>query len=135
VVGGLPSPHTGKNLMRLLRLCAVAAVALVLPACGSNKPKDMIVGKWEEDKEGKKVTLEFTGDGKWKMTGEGGGVDGTYKFNGDDEIEMVMKLGEKEVPFKKGKVTVTKDEFTLKTTEKGADDKEKTKEEKFKKAK
>jgi hypothetical protein len=78
--------------------------ALFLSACGS-RPQNLIVGKWEvagarvEGAEvpsavaaGRaiKMTAEFSPDGTAKMTMFGQTLQGTYKLNGENELEWTM---------------------------------------------
>jgi uncharacterized protein (TIGR03066 family) len=67
---------------------ALACVALFVSACGSS-PEDLIVGKWEAGQAGVKLAVEFSRDGKMKMTLFGKPLQGTYKLNGD-ELEWSM---------------------------------------------
>lgn len=72
------------------RVCIVLTALLVLlAACGSS-PQSLIVGKWEVENAPTKMTLEFRGDGTASMNILGQTVHGTYKFNGDDELEWSM---------------------------------------------
>jgi uncharacterized protein (TIGR03066 family) len=79
------------------------------------KPQDLIIGKWTPTKEKDELTLEFTKDGKVNIKGKQGGKDleinGTYKFDGDDKINVELNFGGQT---KKDtlKVKVTKDELT-----------------------
>jgi len=108
--------------MRLLRFSLVACLVLFVTACGS-KPADLIVGKWEGGEGDKKGTMEFTKDGKVKVSMGPMSLEGTYKFVSDDTMEVTM-MGQTA----KVKVKVTKDELEM-TTE------GKTDTEKFKRAK
>ena len=103
-----------------MRFCtaALAIVLLIGPAAvlAADKPKDLIVGKWEPLSEnGKGFVAEFTKDGKVVITGKKDGqdlkVEGTYKFLSDDEMELNLEfMGEKKT--EKLKITkIDKDEM------------------------
>jgi hypothetical protein len=72
-----------------LRIVVVVCVALFVPACGSS-PKNLILGKWEAGEGSIKITAEFTKDAKAKLTMLGKTLQGTYKVNGDDELEWTL---------------------------------------------
>jgi hypothetical protein len=72
-----------------LGIVVVACVALFLSACGSS-PKDLIVGKWEAGEGGIKMTAEFAKGDKAKLTMMGQTVQGTYRLNGEDELEWTL---------------------------------------------
>src|SRR6476646_6595689 len=97
---------------RLAGVCVVAVLtALCLTAVGraeeKQKPKDLIIGKWEhsktEDKGDVKVdfkmTLAFMKDGKVKINFNAkfgdkeskNEMDGTYKWVDDGQIEVTVK--------------------------------------------
>lgn len=69
-----------------------------------------LVGKWEEKnpKEGESMSMEFTKDGKFAITGTRGGkelkADGTYKLT-DDKLTLEGKVMDMEV---KQTVTISK---------------------------
>jgi uncharacterized protein (TIGR03066 family) len=94
--------------MNALRLVAVgAAVCLLAGGARAEEKVDyakMIVGKWEVVKgdEGTVpagMLIEFTKDGKVKLTGKKGGedlnIEGTYKVEGD-KFTVTMKQGDDE---------------------------------------
>lgn len=101
----------------------VACVALLVAACSSN-PQSLILGKWEavSAKVGDadpdpaignalnaiKMTAEFNRDGTAKMTMFGQTLQGTYKLNGENELEWTMSG-----MTTKGKVNVTATELEL----------------------
>jgi hypothetical protein len=91
-----------------IRFVMVACVALLVSACGS-KPKDLIVGKWEAGEGGAKVTAEFTKDAKGQLTILGKTLQGTYKMNGEDELEWTLNGTTTKI---KVKVTSTELELT-----------------------
>jgi hypothetical protein len=71
---------------RNAKLCIAVAACLGLfgSACGSS-PQSLIVGKWEAQS-AVKVTAEFGADGTAKITMLGHTLQGTYKFNADNEL-------------------------------------------------
>lgn len=83
------------------------AIALVVTAGLSADDKvekidaKKLVGKWEpkEAKEGGKMVIEFTKDGKisvsFDLDGKAGKLEGTYKVEGN-KLNYTVKLGEKE---------------------------------------
>ena len=93
---------------------AATAMALVFmiglaPARAADKAKDLIVGKWESEKDKQKFTVEFAKDGKMSISGKMGDMElvikGTYRFTADDILEVTLEfMGEK----KTEKLTVTK---------------------------
>ena len=87
-----------------LSIALVACGVLFVSACGSS-PQNQIVGKWEiagaqvggvDDVSaaaaGKaiKMSAEFYKDGTAKMTMMGQTLQGTYKINGENELEWTM---------------------------------------------
>jgi major membrane immunogen (membrane-anchored lipoprotein) len=90
-----------------LGIVVVACVALFVSACGSSS-ENLIVGKWEAGEGVAKITAEFTKDAKAKITILGKTLQGTYKINGDGELEWTMNG-----ITKKGKVKVTSTELEL----------------------
>jgi len=68
---------------------ALAAALLSMAGCGSS-PQNLIVGRWEAGQAGIKVTTEFSRDGKVTVTMFGRPVHGTYKMNGNDELEQTL---------------------------------------------
>jgi hypothetical protein len=91
------------NMVMKLSIVVLACVALFLSACGSG-PQSLIVGKWEvsgataggvdagysEVGKAIKMTAEFSRDGTAKMTMFGQTLQGTYKLNGENELEWTM---------------------------------------------
>jgi len=82
----------------------VACVALFVSACGS-RPQSLILGKWEvagaqvggvDDESAAaagrtiKMSAEFNRDGMAKITMMGQTLEGTYKINGENELEWTM---------------------------------------------
>jgi hypothetical protein len=97
-------------------------VVLVLAACGS-RPQNLIVGKWKvasareggadapsatEAAKAIKMTAEFRRDGTARITMFGQTLQGTYKLNGEDELEWTMSG-----ITRKSKVNVTATELDL----------------------
>jgi uncharacterized protein (TIGR03066 family) len=96
---------------------------------GSRK---LVVGKWSPSKDDDKTTIEFTKDGKIKISGaQNISIDGKYKFIDDSTLQVDMSYSGEEKSIKL-KFTVTQDELT--TQEIGDGSKEKPKET-FKRAK
>jgi uncharacterized protein (TIGR03066 family) len=106
----------------LLTLCAVCVVTASLSA--GDKPKDLIVGKWEPaEKNAMTPTIEFTKDNKLKISVPQANltVEGTYKFVDDNNVEVEISfMGQTQK--EKLKVEVTKDSLTT-TDSKGKNDK------------
>jgi len=86
------------------RVLISACGALLLSGCAS-QPQSQIVGKWEvasasvggadspsaaEAGKAIKMTAEFGRDGIVRMTMFGRTLQGTYKLNGDNELEWTM---------------------------------------------
>lgn len=82
--------------MRKASLILFGCAVLFLSGCG-NKPKDLIVGKWESSEGDKKETVEFKKDGtvetsdKMKM-----GKGAKYKFTDDTTMELSIEFPEEE---------------------------------------
>jgi hypothetical protein len=87
-----------------LSIVLVVSVALFLSACGSS-PQSLILGKWEVAgaQEGGvdnasaaaagraiKMSAEFRPDGTAQLTMLGQTLQGTYKINGENELEWTM---------------------------------------------
>jgi uncharacterized protein (TIGR03066 family) len=100
------------NVAKWLGLVAVAAVmASAAPAQDKGGLADKLVGKWEVTKadEGtvpKGTIVEFTKDGKMKVTGKMDGMEmsfeGTYKAGKDS---FTMKLNDKDMTIKVTEIT------------------------------
>ena len=105
-----------------LSILLAACVALFLSACGSS-PQSLVLGKWEVagaqvggvDNESAaaagraiKMSAEFNRDGTAKITMMGQTLQGTYKINGEKELEWTMSG-----ITKKSKLTVTATELEL----------------------
>jgi len=95
-----------------LSIVLVACVALLVSACSSSpqslilgNPQSLILGKWEVagaqvggvDNESAaaagraiKMSAEFNRDGTAKITMMGQTLQGTYKINGENELEWTM---------------------------------------------
>lgn len=67
----------------------VAACLVLLYACGSSN-QSLILGKWEVENAPTKMTAEFRSDGTATVSILGQTVQGTYKLNGEDELEWSM---------------------------------------------
>jgi hypothetical protein len=87
-----------------LSIVTVACVALFVSACSSS-PQSLILGKWEVagaqvggvDNESAaaagraiKMSAEFNRDGTAKITMMGQTLQGTYKINGENQLEWTM---------------------------------------------
>ena len=87
-----------------LSIVLVACVAMFVSACGSS-PQSLILGKWEmagaqvggvDDERATaagraiKMSAEFNRDGTAKITMMGQTLQGTYKINGENELEWTM---------------------------------------------
>ena len=90
-----------------LAVVLVACVALFVSGCSSSV-QDKLVGKWEAGDAGLKITAEFAKDGTAKLTMLGQTMNGTYKVNGDDELEWTVNG-----KTTKGKVKVTATELEM----------------------
>jgi uncharacterized protein (TIGR03066 family) len=106
--------------MRPLRLGAVCPLALLLAVGGSlaapgDMLKEQIVGSWEGKEKDVTLGLDFTRDGKLKVTVDGDvRVEGTYKLLSDAVIELTGQgVGVKETT-EKVTVVLKGDELTLK---------------------
>jgi hypothetical protein len=71
-----------------LRVMAAAWLVILCACCSS--PQSLIIGKWEVQNAPTKMTAEFRGDGTASITMLGQTLQGTYKLNGDDELEWSM---------------------------------------------
>jgi uncharacterized protein (TIGR03066 family) len=110
--------------MRFLVSTLLVSIAPLL-ALAADKPKDLIVGKWETLTEGtsKGVIVEYKADGSVTASkGEKVIPTGKYKFVEDDLMEFESKLAGNVIKYR---VKVTKDELVT------TDEKTKT-EKKFK---
>jgi hypothetical protein len=71
------------------KLSIVTASLILLLACGSS-PQSLILGKWQVENAPTKMTAEFKSDGTATISMLGQTVQGTYKLNGEDELEWSM---------------------------------------------
>jgi uncharacterized protein (TIGR03066 family) len=122
--------------MRFARVAVLALLAIFFAGSAvllhaEDKPKDLIVGKWEPTKapEGLKLVIEFTKDGKIAITGKAGDKDlkanGTYKFTDDNTMQTEITFEGKKDSKKVKIIKVTKDELV--TRDEGDKDDEKFK--------
>jgi len=104
--------------MRTTHLLPAGGLVLVLAGltCADPKPQEAIVGKWgPQDPRAKgKASIEFFKDGKVKavfsdITGHII-VNGTYKFVGEDTVEVKLTIGN-DAKTTKAKVKVTDKEM------------------------
>jgi uncharacterized protein (TIGR03066 family) len=72
------------------KLCVVVAACLALLSGCAPNPRSLILGKWEVENAPTKMTAEFKSDGTAAVTILGQTVHGTYKLNGEDELEWSM---------------------------------------------
>jgi uncharacterized protein (TIGR03066 family) len=94
---------------------ALLLLAGSTPLLAADKPKDLILGKWEMSRDKHKVSLEFVKDNvlKVRLTTDDKNIDveGKYTFVDDDNIEVeLVYMGETKK--EKLKVVVTKEELT-----------------------
>ena len=105
-----------------LNIVLPACLTLIASGCGS-RPQSLILGKWEVASANVggadvrsaanvgsaiKMTAEFNRDGTAKLTMLGRTLQGTYKVNGENELEWTMNG-----ITKKSKVNVTATELEL----------------------
>jgi uncharacterized protein (TIGR03066 family) len=85
-------------------LAAVCAVGLLAAFAAADEKKTdnakLLVGKWEvtkadADTVGVGTVVEFSKDGKMKVTGQDMTIEGTYKVNGDS-FSISFKMGDNE---------------------------------------
>jgi len=98
--------------MRFVGMAVVGLCCLLLASCGSSKPQDLIVGKWQliHDQGGDPVVEEFTSDGKvFGYLGDRKTSERGYKFADDQTLEFLLGEGRKATY----KVAVTSSELTL----------------------
>jgi hypothetical protein len=103
------TPRTAKReTMKATLRIVVAACLLLLVSC-SNSPQSLILGRWEVENAPTKMTAEFRSDGTATIGILGQTVQGTYRFNGTDELEWSMNGMSTKA---KVKVTTTELELT-----------------------
>src|SRR5436305_8097408 len=96
--------------MRAARLGLAASLLLLLASC-SSKPKDLIVGKWE-DSDGTSLVVEFASDGTVTLTDKRNQpVQGKYTFTGENQIGINESEGK--IPKMTFKVAVSTKELTM----------------------
>ncbi len=97
---------------------ALLALACLAAAAGAaDRPDELIVGKWGPANGKDKGTVEFAKNGKLSVKGKDDDgkdfdVGGTYKFIGDDALDVVLTVAG-EVKKERLKVKVDKDELSL----------------------
>jgi hypothetical protein len=100
--------------MRSVAVAGVGLVCLLLTGCGSSKPQDLIIGKWEliHDQGGPAVIDEYTSDGRVvKYLGDEKRGERGYKVTDDQTIEYTdVGGGGNKATYK---LTVTATEMTL----------------------
>jgi hypothetical protein len=77
-----------QNLNRKLIFVTALCVTLFLSACGAST-QSLIIGKWEAES-AIKMTAEFGRNGTAKLTMLGQTLQGTYKLNGENELEWTV---------------------------------------------
>jgi len=95
--------------MRSLGAAAVGALCLLMTSCGSSKPQELILGKWESanDPRPAETRMEFTADGVFTRVGI---KTRRYRFIDDSTIELTEPESNRK---EKYTVTVSKSELTL----------------------
>lgn len=97
------------QLKKIIFLSLIAA-SVIFISCKSSKPKDLIINKWKitaidvPDMPlpdsikaiALKGTMEFTKDGKMKLTGMGNDQSGTYTLSDDGKTLFVVVNGKTE---------------------------------------
>jgi uncharacterized protein (TIGR03066 family) len=94
--------------MKVTLCIVVTACVILLSACAPN-PQSLILGKWEVENAPTKMTAEFKSDGTATVSIFGQTAHGTYKLNGEDELEWSMNGMNTKA---KVKVTATELELT-----------------------
>ena len=89
-------------------IVVAACVALLLFACAPS-PQSLILGKWEVENAPIKMAAEFRPDGTAQITMLGQTLQGTYKLNGENELEWTMNGSSTK---SKANVTATELELT-----------------------
>jgi uncharacterized protein (TIGR03066 family) len=108
--------------MRIARLAVLASLVVLFTGSAAllhaeDKPKDLIVGKWEPTNapKGLKFVIEFSKDGKVAITGKAGEkeikANGTYKFTDDNTMQTEITFDGKKEAKKVKIIKVTKDEL------------------------
>jgi uncharacterized protein (TIGR03066 family) len=94
--------------MRTVRVALVCCVLLAVTACKESQYKEAIVGKWKPIG-GPDIILEFTRDGKISW----GGIDGTYRLDGSDNLFITTKTELKGKTRFKTKISIQGNEMTM----------------------
>jgi uncharacterized protein (TIGR03066 family) len=88
------------------------------PAPAPANPMELIVGKWAPQEAPATVVIEFQPDGTLLLTAEGAPpMKGSYKFVGNQVVEITLPSGVGQTATQKLQVSVTKDELV--TTDEG----------------
>ena len=96
--------------MKKIVLLLFISASIAFTGCKSNKPKDLIVNKWKITNIevpnmpipdsvkaiAMKGTMEFTKEGKIKITGMGNDQSGTYTLSDDGKTLFVVTQGKTE---------------------------------------
>jgi hypothetical protein len=83
-------PATKENPMRTLCWLCLACLALMLSSCAPN-PRELIIGKWEFEKDNKKGTVEFIITGNFTFQLGTTNLAGKYRFVDDATVEVELK--------------------------------------------
>jgi hypothetical protein len=91
--------------MRILGVAVVGAVCLIMTSCGSGKPQELIIGKWQSVED--PIGFEYTPDGNFKRADA---KTRRYRFIDDRTIEITDPDGNHKDTYT---VTVTRSERIL----------------------
>ena len=83
------SDKLSRNMTAKLSIAVAAWVLLFGSACGTSLQR-LILGKWEVEGAPMKMTAEFSNDGTAKLTMFVQTLQGTYKLNGENELEWTL---------------------------------------------
>ena len=101
--------------MRHTFLALLGFLLVFLAGCGSAKPKDLIIGKWEAQGEEQKkmggMVVDFKPDSSMTLKMGIVSIHGKYKFTDDTTVEVEIELPNK-TESKTMKVEIVKDEMT-----------------------
>jgi hypothetical protein len=108
--------------MRYLRCVLLGLAALLVGSCGSNSPKDLLLGKWENSEGKEALTLEFERDGTTR--GQLGFLTAQGKYQWLDEktievqiesplIALASKNSESTIKLKYTLVSISRDELVV----------------------
>jgi hypothetical protein len=101
--------------MRTIASVVLGLLLLVAAGCGSAKPKDAIIGKWDVVSGNDKLTgtkVEFTKEGEQTSATGSFVVKTKYRFSQDDILESEFDFGNLKV-VQKFKVEIKGDDMTM----------------------